>query len=285
MFTIVPQSEAYVVERLGRYSRTLGPGLKWVSPFLERVAHRIPILEQQLDSFRVSVITKDNVEVEFVATIFFRVDQPRQAVYGIRDFRQALHTAATSIVRNAGGQMELDALQTARERINEEIQQRLGEAAETWGIEVTRTEITDIIVDDETKAAQRQQLNAERERRATIAAAEGQQVAAARAADAALYQAQREAEAMRVKADAEAFAAERLSVAQAVEIEQIGRALKQYGTEAAQLAIQKQQIDAIGALAASQGTQSLILPVEVAGVLGTLNALAEQVRPNPNRHT
>ncbi len=279
MFRIVPQSEAYIVERVGRYNRTLGPGLRWIWPFAERVAHRIPILERQLDSFRVSVITKDNVEVDFLTVVFFRVDQPEHAVYRIRDFEQSLRTAATSIVRNAGGRMELDTLQSARERINEEIQQRLGEASKTWGIEITRTEVTDIIVDDETKAAQRQQLNAERERRAMIAAAEGKQVAAERAADAALYEARQEAEGVRLKAEAQAFAAERLSEAQAVEIEKVGQALKRYGMEAAQFEVQKRQIEAIGALASSSGTQSLILPAEVAGVLGTLTALVEHARP------
>ena len=129
---VVPQSEVYIVERFGRYTRTLRPGLSLIIPFLDKVAHRLSILERQLPAFRISVITRDNVEVELETTVFFRIQEADKSVYRIRDVELAIHTAATSIVRSAAGKQELDELQSARQQMNEEIQTNLHDAAEVW---------------------------------------------------------------------------------------------------------------------------------------------------------
>lgn len=203
---IVPQSMAYVIERFGKYTRTLPAGLNAIVPFLDQVAHRISILERQLPPFAISVITKDNVEVDLQATVFFRIIEAEKSVYRIQEVNDALPMAATAIVRSAGGKLELDDLQSSRDAMNQEIAVNLQQAAETWGLEITRTEIIDVIIDEETKAAQRQQLNAERERRALIAKAEGEKRAIELAAEAALYQAEKEAQAIRVTADGQLLA-------------------------------------------------------------------------------
>lgn len=195
---IVPQSEVYVIERFGKYTRTLNAGLSVLVPVLDRVAHKISILERQLPEFSISVITRDNVEVQLRATVFFRVTNASRTVYRIRNIDAAIHTAATSIVRSAAGKLELDELQSSRDAMNQEIATKLTEAAEVWGVEITRTEITDVIIDEQTKDAQRQQLNAERERRAAIAIAEGERRTVELNADAMLYEAERSAEAVRV---------------------------------------------------------------------------------------
>ena len=119
---VVPQSQVYIVERFGRYTRTLNAGLSLIVPFLDQVAHRVSILERQLPAFRISVITRDNVEVELETTVFFRIREADKSVYRIRDVELAIHTAATSIVRSAAGKQELDELQSARQQMNEEIQ-------------------------------------------------------------------------------------------------------------------------------------------------------------------
>ena len=153
---VVPQSEVFVIERLGKYARTLNAGLSLIVPILDRVAHRVSVLERQLDQQRISVITKDNVEVTLEARVFFRVTDAARSVYRIRNINDALVTASSSIVRSAAGKLELDELQSSREAMNKEIAHNLHSAAEVWGIEITRTEITDVIVDEASKEAQRQ---------------------------------------------------------------------------------------------------------------------------------
>ncbi len=112
---IVPQSNAYVVERFGKYTRTLGAGLNFVIPFLDKIAHRISVLERRLPEQKISVITKDNVEVNLMTTVFFRIVDASRSVYRINDVDQAIITAATSIVRSAAGKLDLDGLQSSRE--------------------------------------------------------------------------------------------------------------------------------------------------------------------------
>ena len=131
---VVSQSEVYVVERFGKYTKTLPAGLNFIVPFLDRVAHQVSILERQLPEFDISVITRDNVEVRLEATVFYRITDAAASVYRIRDINQAIYTAATSIVRSAAGKLELDDLQSSRESMNEEIARNLQQAAEVWGI-------------------------------------------------------------------------------------------------------------------------------------------------------
>ena len=191
---VVPQSKVFVVERFGKYYRTLNAGLSIIIPYLDKVAHRIDILERQLEAQKISVITKDNVEVELETSVFYRVIDASRSVYRISNIDQALNTETSSVVRSAAGKLELDELQSSRDQMNAEIAKSLSPSAEVWGIEITRTSITDVIVDDATKDAQRQQLNAERNRRATVAEAEGQKQSIQLKADAEFYKAKKEAE-------------------------------------------------------------------------------------------
>ena len=203
---IVPQSEEYVVERFGKYRQTLMAGINLLVPFLDRIEHKVVVLERQLDAFDISVITRDNVEIILETTVFFRVIDAAKSVYRIRDVPLALRTTAESVIRSAAGKLELDDIQSSRQQMNDEILKNLREASEVWGLEITRSEITDVRVDEATKAAQRQQLNAERERRATVAKAEGERQRVELEADAELYEATKKAEAIRLTADAEAYA-------------------------------------------------------------------------------
>ena len=212
---IVSQSEEYVVERFGRYTNTLQAGVNLLVPYLDRVAHKVVILERQLDPFPISVITKDNVEIVLETTTFFRITDAAKSVYRISDLPLALRTTTESVIRSAAGRLELDEVQSSRQKMNEEILSSLREAAEIWGVEITRSEITDVRVDEATKDAQRQQLLAERQRRATVATAEGERQRVQLEADAQLYEAQKEAEAVRVTADAEAYAVIKNAEAQA----------------------------------------------------------------------
>ena len=274
---IVPQSKEFVVERFGKYSRTLPAGLSIIIPYLDKIAHRISILEKQLKEFTISVISKDNVEVKLESTVFYRVVDASRSVYRIKDVEAAINTAATSIVRSAAGRLELDELQSSRDSMNEEIAKNLKEAAEVWGVDITRTEITDIIVDEETKTSQRQQLNAERTRRATIAEAEGEKRSVELKAEAKLFEAQKEAEALKLTADAEAYAVKVKAEADANQTKLLAEAIAKNGQPAVNFEIMKRQVEAIGELASSSSSKTLILPTEITGVIGGLETLMQSI--------
>ncbi|MFM7567747.1 MAG: SPFH domain-containing protein [Betaproteobacteria bacterium] len=265
---IVPQSQVYVIETFGRYTQTLNAGLNFIIPLYNRVAARVDVLERQLDPQQISVITKDNVEIQLTTAVFFRVVDAAKSVYRITDINQAVRTTVTSIVRSTCGQMEFDDVQTRREFINESIKTSLTEACGVWGIEITRTEILDVIVDAATRAAMQQQLNAERERRAAVTRAEGDRQAQQLKADAELYAAQKQAEGRRVLAEADAFAT---SI--------VAKAIQENGQPAIDFEIQKRQVDAIALLAASPNSKLLVLPTEVTKTLGGVSALVEALKP------
>ncbi len=275
---IVPQSDEYVVERFGRYRVTLAAGINLLVPFLDRVAHKIQILERQLDAFVISVITRDNVEIELETTVFFRVINASKSVYRIKDVPLALRTTAESIIRSAAGKLELDEVQSSRQKMNEEILQNLREASEVWGLEITRSEITDVRVDEATKEAQRQQLNAERERRATVARAEGERQRVELQADGELYEAQKNAEAIKLTADAEAYAVIKKAEADAEQTRVIAEAISQDGQPAIDFEVLKRQIEAIGLLASSDNTKTIVLPSDVTKTIGGLAGLQEALR-------
>lgn len=272
---VVPQSQVYVVERFGKYTVTLSAGLSFIVPFLDKVAHKVSILERQLPEFRISVITRDNVEVELETTTFYRVTDASRSVYRIADVNAAVYTAASSIVRSVSGKLELDELQSSRQLINNEIEQTLKDAAAVWGLDITRTEITDVVIDEETKSAQRQQLNAERERRATIARAEGEKRSIELSADARLYEAQKEADAIRLKADADAYAVKVQAEADASQIRLITAGIKEDGQSAVNFELMKRQIGAVSQLASGDSTKTIVLPTNITTALGGLESLLD----------
>ena len=270
---IVPQSQIYVVERFGKYTRSLNPGLSIIIPYIDKVAHKVSILERQLPEFQISVITKDNVEVKLETTVFFRIIDPGRTVYRIKDVNEAVNTTASSIVRSAAGKLELDELQSSRDSMNSEIANNLQQAADVWGIDVTRTEIIDVIIDEETQAAQRQQLNAERERRAVIARSEGDKRSIELAADAKLYEAEKLADAVRIEADADAYAVKIKAEADAEQTRLLAKAISGNGQPAIDFEVMKRQVDAISALASSPSAKTIILPTDVTSSLGSLETI------------
>lgn len=265
---IVPQSQEYVIEQFGKYIRTLRAGLSFIVPVLNRVAARVSILERQLEPQPISVITKDNVEIQLTTAVFFRVIDAAKSVYRITNIDEAVKTTVTSIVRATGGQMEFDDVQAKREYINDRIKDSLTEACGIWGIEITRTEILDVSVDAATRSAMQQQLNAERERRAAVTRAEGDRQAQQLKADAELYTAQKQAEGKRVLAEAEAYATTT-----------VGRAIQENGQPAIDFEILKQQIASIGQLAHSPNSKLVVIPSDITKTLGSLSVLMEALKP------
>lgn len=275
---IVPQSDEYVVERFGKYRQTLSAGINLLIPFLDRIEHKVVILERQLDAFDISVITRDNVEITLETTVFFRVIDAAKSVYRIRDVPLALRTTAESIIRSAAGKLELDDIQSSRQQMNDEILKNLRDASEVWGLEITRSEITDVRVDQATKEAQRQQLNAERERRATVAKAEGERQRVQLEADAQLYEATKKAEAIKLTADAEAYAVVKKAQADAEQTKLIADAIANNGQPAIDFEILKRQVDAIAKMASADNTKTIVLPTDVTKTIGGLAGLQDVLR-------
>ncbi len=274
---IVPQSKVFVIERFGKFTRILESGLSLIIPFIDRVAFRVDILERQLPSFQMSVITEDNVEVELVSTVFFRVLDAAKSVYRIRNIDLAIENTAISVIRSAAGKLELDDLQSSREAMNQEIAARLSKAAEVWGVEVTRTEILDVLVDEKTKESQRQQLNAERERRATIAKAEGDKRSVELKADAELYEAEKQADAVKVQADADAYAVKVKAAADAEQTAVIAEAINNNGQSAINYEIMKRQVEGLAEVASSNQTKTLVVPTDITKALGTLELFFDSI--------
>ena len=272
---IVPQSKVFVIERFGKFTRILDSGLSIIVPFVDNVAHRVDILERQLPAFTISVITEDNVEVGLSSTVFFRVIDAAKSVYRIKNIDSAIQNTAISIIRSAAGKLDLDALQSSREAMNQEIASRLTKAAEVWGVEVTRTEILDVLVDEATKTSQRLQLNADRERRAAIATAEGERRSIELKADAELYEAEKQAEAVRVTADAEAYAVKIKAEADAEQTRLVAEAINNDGQPAINFEIMKRQVEGISDLAGSNQSKTVVIPTDITKTLGSIETLLE----------
>ncbi|MFW8592692.1 SPFH domain-containing protein [Cribrihabitans neustonicus] len=264
---IVPQSQKFVVERFGRLHSVLGPGINFIVPFLDQVAHRISILERQLPNATQDAITRDNVLVQIDTSVFYRILEPEKTVYRIRDVDGAIATTVAGIVRAEIGKMDLDEVQSNRSQLIGQIQASVESAVDDWGIEVTRAEILDVNLDQATRDAMLQQLNAERARRAEVTKAEGQKRAVELAADAELYAAEQTAKARRIEAEAEAFATR-----------VVAEAIRENGLEAAQYQVALKQVEALNALGAGEGRQTILVPAHALEAFGDAFKLLKGVK-------
>jgi regulator of protease activity HflC (stomatin/prohibitin superfamily) len=254
---IVPQSEKYVVERFGRLRSVLGPGINFLVPYLDRVAHKVSVLERQLPNARQDAISADNVLLQVETSVFYRVTEPEKTVYRIRDVDAAIATTVAGIVRSEIGKLELDQVQSNRAQLIERVREQVKAMVDDWGVEVTRAEILDVALDEATRNAMLQQLNAERARRAQVMEAEGKKRAVELAADADLYSAEQAAKARRITADAEAYATG-----------VIAGAIKENGLEAAQFQVALKQVEAVQAIAAGAGKQTILVPANALEAFG-----------------
>lgn len=254
---IVPQSEKYVIERFGRLRAVLGPGINLIVPFIDRVAHEISILERQLPNASQDAITKDNVLVQVETSVFYRITEPERTVYRIRDVDPAIATTVAGIVRAEIGKMDLDDVQANRAQLITTIKSSVEDAVDDWGIEVTRAEILDVNLDQATRDAMLQQLNAERARRAAVTEAEGEKRAVELAADAELYASEQTAKARRILADAESYATQ-----------VVAQAINENGLEAAQYQIALKQVEALNGLGSGEGKQTILVPAQAIEAFG-----------------
>jgi regulator of protease activity HflC (stomatin/prohibitin superfamily) len=261
---IVPQSQNFIVERLGRYHRTLQAGLQIIIPLIDSVRHRIDILERQLPTKEISAITLDNVTIGVKLAILFRIIDASKTVYRIRDIEQAIEITVAGVVRSVIGKTDLDGVQSNRRTLAESIEEELRSVTVEWGIVLSRVELIDVEVDAETKSAMQLQLNAERTRRALVRQAEGEKESAQLKADADLYAAQKQAEARKTLADADAYA-----------VSAVAKAISAGGEAAIQFEIKKIQADAVKSLGGNEGSRFVILPTDI---LNSLSDIAARFR-------
>ena len=276
---IVPQQNAYVVERLGRYDRTLTPGLKFVVPFIERVAYKHSLKEVPLDVPSQVCITRDNTQLQVDGIIYFQVTDPMRASYGSSDYLFAITQLAQTLLRSVIGKMELDKTFEERDTINALIVSALDEAAQNWGVKVLRYEIKDLTPPAAILHAMQAQITAEREKRALIAASEGRKqeqiniATGQREAFIARSEGERQAEINNAQGEAAAIIAVAEASAQAIRV--VAEAIRAPGGEAAvQLRVAEKAVEAFGQLA--QKNNTMIVPAnmgEVAGLIGTAMAL------------
>jgi regulator of protease activity HflC (stomatin/prohibitin superfamily) len=286
-FKIVPQQHAWVVERLGKFDRTLAPGLEFVIPFVERVAYKHSLKEVPLDVPSQVCITRDNTQLQVDGIIYFQVTDPMRASYGSSNYVVAITQLAQTLLRSVIGKMELDRTFEERDAINAHIVTALDEAAQNWGVKVLRYEIKDLTPPAAILHAMQQQITAEREKRALIAASEGRKqeqiniATGEREAFIARSEGQRQAEINQAQGQAAAIVA--VATATAEGLRQVAEAIRQPGGEqAVQLKVAQQAVEAFAQLA--QKNNTMIVPTslaEVSGIIASAMALSRSsaVRP------
>ena len=284
---IVPQQNAWVVERLGRYDRTLTPGLSIVVPFVDRVAYKHSLKEVPLDVPSQICITRDNTQLTVDGILYFQVTDPMRASYGSSDYIVAITQLAQTTLRSVVGKMELDKTFEERDMINAGVVNALDEAATNWGVKVLRYEIKDLTPPAAILHAMQAQITAEREKRALIAASEGRRQEqiniATGAREAAIARSEGDKQAEINKAVGEAAAITAVADATADAIRKIAAAIQEPGgDQAVQLKVAEKAVDAFAQLA--QKNNTMIVPgnmSEVSGLIGTAMALMKGVPPRP----
>jgi regulator of protease activity HflC (stomatin/prohibitin superfamily) len=274
----VPQGYNYTIERFGRFARTLAPGLGIIIPYVDRVGHKINMMEQVLDVPSQEAITKDNAGVKIDAVAFYQVLDAARASYEVSSLNQALVTLTMTNIRTVVGSMDLDTLLSHRDDINEKLLRVLDAAASPWGVKVTRVEIRDILPPADLANAMARQMKAEREKRANVLEAEGFRQAAILRAEGDKQSEILAAEGRKEAAFRDAEGRERSAEAEARATQMISEAISKGDIQAANFLVAEKYIDAFRALASAPNQKVLIVPMEAASLAGTVGGIAEMTR-------
>ena len=284
--SVVQQSKAYVIERLGAFQEVWGVGLHFKIPFLDRIARRVSLKEQVLDYPPQPVITKDNVTMQIDTVVYFQITDPKLYCYGVEQPMMAMETLTATTLRNIIGDLELDQTLTSRDVVNTKMRAILDEATDPWGIKVNRVELKNILPPADIQNSMEKQMKAERDRRQSILQAEGQKKSAILIAEgeresailradadkqAAILKAEAEKQAAILKADGEAQAILAVQKAMADSLELLNKAAPN-----AQV-IKLKTIEAMQKIADGQATK-IIIPSEMQGLVGMANGIVEGVK-------
>jgi regulator of protease activity HflC (stomatin/prohibitin superfamily) len=275
---IVPQGFEYTVERFGRYTRTLKPGITILTPFVETVRRRISMMEQVLGVPRQEVITKDNVMVQVDAIVFIQVMDAAAAAYRVANLDNAITQLAMTNLRTVVGSMELDEVLSQRDHINSRLLDVIDQATGPWGVKVARIEIKDLAPPPDISNAMARQMKAERERRAVITEADGEKQAAIARAEGAKQSAILQAEGRKEAAFRDAEARERLASAEAQATKVVSDAIETGSVNALNYFVAQKYVEAFGKLADANQQRTVIVPADFSAIAGSIAGVMELVR-------
>jgi len=271
---IVPQSRAFVIERLGKYNRTIEGGFHVIIPIVDSVSMAVTKQEQIIDITQQSVITKDNVNISVDGLVFIQVENAKMAAYGVVDFKRAIANLATTSLRAEIGQLALDETLSSRDTLNRSILIALDEASQKWGIKTMRVELRDISVPMEIEEAMNLQMKAEREKRAIELTATANKEATIREAEGQRQKAFLEAEAIERMADASKYEQEKTAQGQANGMEMINMAMSA-NPQAAEFLLAKDRVSAFNEMAKNSSNDKVIIPYETSEFIGSLSILKD----------
>jgi regulator of protease activity HflC (stomatin/prohibitin superfamily) len=275
---IVPQGYNYTVERFGRYTRTLRPGLTLIIPFIDRVGRKLNMMEQVVEVPSQEVITKDNAMVRVDGVCFFQVLDAARASYEVNDLENAILNLTMTNIRTVMGSMDLDKLLSERDEINHRLLTVVDDATHNWGVKVTRIEIKDIEPPRDLVDSMARQMKAERDKRAAILVAEGERQAAILSAEGEKQAQILAAEGRREAAYRDAEAREREAEAEAKATTMVSEAIGKGSVQAINYFVANNYIGALKALAEAKNQKVLILPLEASSVIGAIAGVGEIAR-------
>ena len=274
----IPQGYNYTVERFGRFTRTLAPGLSIIIPFIDRIGAKMNMMEQVLDVPTQEVITKDNATVAVDGVAFYQVLDAARAAYEVKGLENALLQLTMTNIRTVMGSLDLDQLLSHRDEINDRLLHVVDAAAAAWGLKVTRIEIKDIVPPANLVEAMGRQMKAEREKRAVILDAEGLRQSEILKAEGQKQALILQAEGRREAAFRDAEARERSAEAEAKATEMVSKAIAEGDVQAINYFVAQRYTSAIQALASAPNQKVLMLPIEASALIGSLAGIAEIAR-------
>src|ERR671917_1220513 len=273
----VPQGYAYTVERFGRYSRTLTPGLGLIVPYIDQIGKKVNVMEQVLDIPSQEAFTRDNAGVTIDAAAFFQVLDAARAAYEITNLQQALLVLTMTNIRTVVGSMDLDQLLSHRDEINERLLRVMDAAASPWGVKVTRVEIKDILPPQDLAGAMARQMKAEREKRAAVLEAEGLRQAEILRAEGQKQSQILAAEGRKEAAFRDAEARERQAEAEANATRMVSEAIEAGSVNAINYFVAQRYVDAFAKLASSPQQKTVIVPADMGSLVGALAGVKELI--------
>jgi regulator of protease activity HflC (stomatin/prohibitin superfamily) len=274
----VPQGQEWTVERFGKYTRTLKPGLNILMPIIDRIGAKQSMKETVLDIPSQEVITRDNATVTADAIAFFQIVDAAASTYEVNDLVRAITNLALTNVRTVIGAMELDEVLAKRDEINTKLLHVVDAATNPWGVKVTRVEIKDLLPPRDITDSMARQLKAERERRAEVITADGEKNAAILRAEGAKQAAVLEAEGRREAAYRDAEARERAAEAEAQATNVVSAAIADGNLQAINYFVALKYVEAFKELASAPNQKFVLMPMESAGILGSLGGIGELTR-------
>jgi len=271
----VPQGMEYTVERFGRYTRTLRPGLNLITPVIDRIGAKLNMMERVMDVPSQEVITRDNAMVTVDGVVFFQVLDAAKAAYEVNQLELAILNLTMTNIRTVMGSMDLDELLSQRDKINAELLTVVDDATTPWGVKVTRIEIKDITPPRDLVDAMARQMKAEREKRANILEAEGFRQAEILKAEGEKQATILEAEGKRQAAFLDAEAREREAEAEAKATHMVSRAIAEGDLNAINYFVATKYVDALQNIASAPNEKLVLMPLEASGVIGAISGIAE----------